>query len=290
MVNMSATHQTSQAAASSASSSATPVMTVAQIEVLYNGCILALRGISLEVRQGQTVALLGPNGAGKSTTLKSMSRLIEPDGGAIAKGTVLYNGVDITGWDAYRAVKEGIVQVLEGRQVFPQLTVEENLLVPAYSRGSSRREVAEGLEKIYEYFPRLKTRRSSRAGFTSGGEQQMVAIGRALMLKPRVILLDEPSMGLAPLVVEEIFEILAELNKREAVSFLLAEQNASIALRYADYGYVIESGRLVLSGEASELRARDDVKEMYLGTNAAGDRQDFRNVKCHQRRKRNFGM
>lgn len=267
-----------------------PIVKVSQIEVMYNSSILALRKISLEVREGQTVALLGPNGAGKSTTLKSISRLITAENGSITKGTIQYKGEDIAGWDPVKAVHAGIVQVLEGRQVFPNLHVEHNLLVPAYSKRSTRTEIRDGLEKIYTYFPRLKVRRGSKAGLLSGGEQQMLAIGRALMLKPRLILLDEPSMGLAPLVVEEIFDIIGNMNKKENVSFLLAEQNASIALRYADYAYLIETGRMIMSGDAETLRNREDVQELYLGVGNDGSRISFRNARSYHRRKRVYGM
>ena len=252
-----------------------PLIQVRDIEVVYNSIILAVRGVTIDLNRGQTVALLGPNGAGKTTTLKAVSRLITPEGGAVSKGEIQYEGEKINSWDAYKAVKKGIVQVLEGRQVFPSLSVEQNLLVAAYSKKIARGEVKNALEKIFEYFPRLKERRKTRAGYTSGGEQQMLAMGRALMLNPKVILLDEPSMGLAPLVVEEIFEIIGSLSRNESVSILLAEQNASIALRYADYGYVIETGRVVMSGSAKQLQDDDSVKSMYLGIDESGTRQEF---------------
>jgi branched-chain amino acid transport system ATP-binding protein len=252
-----------------------PLIQVRDIEVVYNSIILAVRGVTIDLNRGQTVALLGPNGAGKTTTLKAVSRLITPEGGAVSKGEIQYEGEKINSWDAYKAVKRGIVQVLEGRQVFPSLSVEQNLLVAAYSKKIARGKVKNALEKIFEYFPRLKERRKTRAGYTSGGEQQMLAMGRALMLNPKVILLDEPSMGLAPLVVEEIFEIIGSLSRNESVSILLAEQNASIALRYADYGYVIETGRVVMSGSAKLLQDDDSVKSMYLGIDESGSRQEF---------------
>lgn len=256
-------------------SSITPLIQATNIEVVYNSIILAVRGITIQLGTGQTVALLGPNGAGKTTTLKAISRLITPEGGEVSKGELTYEGESMLAWDAYKAVKRGIVQVLEGRQVFPTLTVEQNLLVAAYSNKIRRSNIKNALEKIFEYFPRLKGRRNTRAGYTSGGEQQMLAIGRALILEPKVILLDEPSMGLAPLVVEEIFAIIGDLSQKESVSILLAEQNASIALRYADYGYVIETGRVVMSGPAATLREDDNVKAMYLGIDESGRRQEF---------------
>ncbi len=267
-----------------------PLIQVRDIEVVYNSIILAVRGMTINVSRGQTVALLGPNGAGKTTTLKAISRLLSPEGGETSKGSIQYDGEDILSWDAYRAVNQGIVQVLEGRQVFPSLSVEQNLLVAAYSNKTPRSQVKAALEKIFNYFPRLKERRKSKAGYTSGGEQQMLAMGRALMLDPKVILLDEPSMGLAPLVVEEIFEIIGNLSRNESVSILLAEQNASIALRYADFGYVVETGRVVLSGTAKSLQEDDSVKAMYLGIDASGDRHEFGIDKHHADRPDLFAM
>ena len=269
---------------------AAPLIQVRDIEVVYNSIILAVRGMTINVSRGQTVALLGPNGAGKTTTLKAISRLLSPEGGETSKGSIQYDGEDILSWDAYRAVNQGIVQVLEGRQVFPSLSVEQNLLVAAYSNKTPRSQVKAALEKIFNYFPRLKERRKSKAGYTSGGEQQMLAMGRALMLNPKVILLDEPSMGLAPLVVEEIFEIIGNLSRNESVSILLAEQNASIALRYADFGYVVETGRVVLSGTAKSLQEDDSVKAMYLGIDASGDRHEFGIDKHHADRPDLFAM
>ena len=270
--------------------SSSPLIQVTDIEVVYNSIILALRGITIQLKTGQTVALLGPNGAGKTTTLKAISRLITPEGGEVSKGAINYGGEDALSWDAFKAVNKGIVQVLEGRQVFPSLTVEQNLLVAAYSNKIPRSKVKIALEKIYDYFPRLKERKSIRAGYTSGGEQQMLAIGRALMLEPKVILLDEPSMGLAPLVVEEIFEIIGNLSQKESVSILLAEQNASIALRYADFGYVIETGRVVMSGPAQALREDDNVKAMYLGIDESGGRQEFGAERRHIEYTDSFSM
>jgi branched-chain amino acid transport system ATP-binding protein len=247
--------------------------------------ILVLKGVSLDVPKGGIVALLGANGAGKSTTLKSISNLLRAERGDVTKGTIEYKGQRIDGLTPNDLVKRGVIQVMEGRHCFGHLTVEENLLTGAYTRGDGRAAIARDLEKVYAYFPRLKERRKSQAGYTSGGEQQMTAIGRALMAAPETILLDEPSMGLAPLLVEEIFEIVARLNKEQGVSFLLAEQNTSIALRHAHYGYILENGRVVLDGTAEALRGNEDVKEFYLGVSGAG-RKSFRDVKHYKRRKR----
>lgn len=246
-----------------------PFLIVENIEAVYGGVILALRGVSLEVKKGAVVALLGPNGAGKSTTLKAISNLIRSERGKVSQGAIRWQGRDIAERDPSALVSDGLVQVLEGRHVFPQLTVEQNLVTGAYVRGLSKLEIARDLERLYGWFPRLKTRRLARAGLTSGGEQQMVALGRALMTRPTLVLLDEPSMGLAPLIVEEIFEIVRSLNHDSGVSFLLAEQNANLALRYADHAYVLETGRVVASGPAAELMARDDIKDIYLGGNAS---------------------
>jgi branched-chain amino acid transport system ATP-binding protein len=251
------------------SSTPEPFLAVENIEAVYGGVILALRGVSLSVNKGAIVALLGPNGAGKSTTLKAISNLIRSERGKVSEGTIRWRGRDIAARDPSSLVSDGLVQVLEGRHVFPQLTVEQNLITGAYVRKLSKHEIASGLERIYAWFPRLKTRRQSRAGLTSGGEQQMVAIGRALMTRPTLVLLDEPSMGLAPLIVEEIFEIMRGLNRDSGVSFLLAEQNANLALRYADHAYVLETGRVVASGPAAELIARDDINDIYLGANSS---------------------
>jgi branched-chain amino acid transport system ATP-binding protein len=262
-----------------------PILSVVNIEVIYDHVILVLRGVSLEVLEGQIVALLGANGAGKTTTLKAISNLLRAERGDVTKGMILYRGERIDRSSPSALVKRGICQVMEGRHCFQHLTVEENLLTGAYTRGYIGSGVGEDLEKVYGYFPRLKERRHAQSGYTSGGEQQMTAIGRALMARPRMILLDEPSMGLAPQLVEEIFEIVRELNRREGVSFLLAEQNTNIALRYADYGYILENGRVVMDGEGKELAENEDVKEFYLGFSSGG-RRSFRDVKSYRRRKR----
>src|SRR6185503_8301307 len=259
-----------------------PILSVANIEVIYDHVILVLKGVSLDVQEGQIVALLGANGAGKTTTLKAISNLLRAERGDVTKGKILYRGERIDQLDPAQLVKRGICQVMEGRHCFQHLTVEENLLTGAYTRGAG---VKEELEKVYAYFPRLKERRNSQSGYTSGGEQQMTAIGRALMARPSMILLDEPSMGLAPQLVAEIFEIVKQLNSKEGVSFLLAEQNTNIALRYADYGYILENGRVVMDGEAKSLADNEDVKEFYLGFSAGG-RRSFRDVKSYRRRKR----
>ncbi len=264
---------------------AQPYLSVNNVEVIYDHVILVLKGVSLEVPEGKIVALLGANGAGKSTTLKSISTLLHGERGEITKGSVEFRGERVDHLTPNELVKRGMVQVMEGRHCFGHLTVEENLLTGAYTRDISRSELKESLERVYHYFPRLKTRRESLAGYTSGGEQQMTAIGRALMAKPTMILLDEPSMGLAPQIVEEIFEIVRDLNVREKVSFLLAEQNTMVALRYADLGYILENGRVVMEGEARELSANEDVKAVYLGISTAG-RKSFRDVKHYRRRKR----
>jgi branched-chain amino acid transport system ATP-binding protein len=244
-----------------------------------------LRGVSLEVPQGKIVALLGGNGAGKSTTLKSISTLLASERGAVTKGSIEFRGQRTDQLTPGELVGMGLVQVMEGRHCFGHLTVEENLLTGAYTRGTRRREIREDLEKVYAYFPRLKERRKAMAGFTSGGEQQMTAVGRALMARPTLILLDEPSMGLAPQVVEEILGIVRSLNRSERVSFLLAEQNAAAALRFADHGYILEAGRVVMDGDASTLAGNADVKEFYLGLGGAG-RKNFRDAKHYRRRKR----
>ena len=261
------------------------MLQVNNIEVIYNHVILVLKGVSLEVPEGSIVAILGANGAGKSTTLKSISNLLQAERGEVTKGSIQFDDFEVHDLSPNELVTRGCIQVMEGRHVFEHLTVEENLLTGAYTRKAGRSEIAEELEKTYSYFPRLKDRRTSQAGYTSGGEQQMLALGRALMSKPKMILLDEPSMGLAPQLVEEIFEIVKDLNQREGVSFLLAEQNTNIALRYADYGYVLENGRIVMDGEGVELRENEDVKEFYLGMGGAG-RKSFRDVKNYRRRKR----
>jgi branched-chain amino acid transport system ATP-binding protein len=268
---------------------AEPILSVVNIEVIYDHVILVLRGVSLDVQEGQIVALLGANGAGKTTTLKAISNLLRAERGDVTKGKIVYRGERIDQLNPAELVKRGICQVMEGRHCFQHLTVEENLLTGAYTRGAAWNMrgpgVKEELEKVYSYFPRLRERRASQSGYTSGGEQQMTALGRALMARPRMILLDEPSMGLAPQLVEEIFEIVRELNRKEGVSFLLAEQNTNIALRYAGYGYILENGRVVMDGEASSLAENEDVKEFYLGFSTAG-RKSFRDVKSYRRRKR----
>ena len=258
---------------------------VNNVEVIYDHVILVLKGVSLNVPKGRIVALLGANGAGKSTTLKAISNLLHAERGDVTKGSVEYKGERVDQLSPNELVRRGVIQVMEGRHCFGHLTIEENLLTGAYTRSISRAELKDNLEKVYHYFPRLKTRRGSQAGYTSGGEQQMCAIGRALMARPETILLDEPSMGLAPQIVEEVFEIVKDLNRREQISFLLAEQNTMVALRYADFGYILENGRVVMEGEAAELAANEDVKEFYLGLSGAG-RKSFRDVKHYRRRKR----
>jgi branched-chain amino acid transport system ATP-binding protein len=262
-----------------------PLLRVNNIEVIYDHVILVLKGVSLEVSEGRIVALLGANGAGKTTTLKAISNLLASERGDVTKGSVEYRGERIDQLNPSELVRRGVVQVMEGRHCFQHLTVEENLLTGAFTRSASRAEIARELERVYTYFPRLKVRRRSQSGYTSGGEQQMTAVGRALMARPRMILLDEPSMGLAPQVVEEIFEIVRDLNQKEGVSFLLAEQNTMVALRYADFGYILENGRVVMEGDAEGLRSNEDVKEFYLGLSAAG-RKSFRDAKHYRRRKR----
>ncbi len=260
-------------------------LTINNIEVIYDHVILVLKGVSLDVPQGKIVALLGANGAGKTTTLKAISNLLRAERGEVTKGDIQFKSQRIDQRTPNELVKGGVIQVMEGRHCFAHLTVEENLLTGAYTRSQSRAELKASLEKVYQYFPRLKQRRGSQAGYTSGGEQQMTAIGRALMANPEMILLDEPSMGLAPQIVEEIFEIVRDLNQREKVSFLLAEQNTMVALRYADFGYILENGRVVMEGLAEELRNNEDVKEFYLGLSTQG-RKSFREVKHYRRRKR----
>jgi branched-chain amino acid transport system ATP-binding protein len=261
------------------------LLNVNGIEVIYNHVILVLKGVSLSVPEGGIVALLGANGAGKTTTLRAVSNLLHGERGEVTKGSIEYKGEKIHDLTAYALVKRGVVQVMEGRRCFAHLTVEENLLTGAYAHRAPRGEVMAALERVYTYFPRLKTRRSSQSGYTSGGEQQMTAIGRALMARPAMILLDEPSMGLAPQVVDEIFGIVSDLNEKEKVSFLLAEQNTNIALRYAHYGYILENGRVVMDGAARELAENEDVKEFYLGLSQQG-RKSFRDAKFYRRRKR----
>jgi len=258
---------------------------VNNIEVIYDHVILVLKGVSLAVPEGRIVALLGANGAGKTTTLKAISNLLRAERGEVTKGTIEFRGSRVDRLSPDELVRRGVVQVMEGRHCFAHLTVEENLLTGAYTRPAGRAELARDLERVYGYFPKLKERRGTLAGYTSGGEQQMTALGRALMARPSMILLDEPSLGLAPQIVEEIFGIVKSLNGNEKVSFLLAEQNTNVALRYADYGYILENGRVVMDGAASELAANEDVKEFYLGI-ASGARRSFKDVKHYRRRKR----
>ncbi|KTT15033.1 ABC transporter ATP-binding protein [Pseudacidovorax intermedius] len=255
------------------------------IEVIYNHVILVLKGVSLRVAEGSIVALLGANGAGKTTTLRAVSNLLQAERGAVTKGSISLRGERIENLSPAALVERGVIQVMEGRHCFAHLSIEENLMTGAYTRRDGRAAVAQTLEKVYTYFPRLKTRRSSQAAYTSGGEQQMCAIGRALMANPRMVLLDEPSMGLAPQIVEEVFEIVKDLNTKEGVTFLLAEQNTRMALRYAHEGYILESGRVVMDGPVESLRENEDVKEFYLGMGGA-DRKSFRDVKSYKRRKR----
>jgi branched-chain amino acid transport system ATP-binding protein len=268
-----------------AGSEAAPLLTVNNIEVVYDHVILVLKGVSLEVPEGRIVSILGANGAGKTTTLKAVSNLLGAERGDVTKGSILYKGEQVEKLSPNDLVRRGVIQVMEGRHCFEHLTVEENLLTGAYTRRDGRSAIEADLDMVYGYFPRLADRRTSQAGYISGGEQQMTAIGRALMARPNLILLDEPSMGLAPQLVEEIFEIVRRLNKEEGVSFLIAEQNATIALRYADHGYILENGRVVLDGEAEALRENEDVKEFYLGLSETG-RRSYRDVKHYRRRKR----
>ena len=261
------------------------VLSVNNIEVVYDHVILVLKGVSLNVPQGGIVALLGANGAGKTTTLKAISNLLRAERGEVTKGTIEFKGERVDRLSPNELVRRGCIQVLEGRHCFGHLTIEENLLTGAFTRRDGNAAIRRDLEAIYDYFPRIKQRRSSMAGYTSGGEQQMCAVGRAMMSRPKMILLDEPSMGLAPQIVEEIFEIVHKLNATEGVSFLLAEQNTNMALKYATYGYILETGRVVMDGPAKMLRENEDVKEFYLGV-TEGDRKSFRAVKSYKRRKR----
>ncbi|MBS9717938.1 ABC transporter ATP-binding protein [Pseudohalocynthiibacter aestuariivivens] len=261
------------------------LLEVNNIEVIYNHVILVLKGVSLQVPKGGITALLGGNGAGKTTTLKAISNLLHSERGEVTKGSVSYRGKQVQDLNPAELVKQGVIQVMEGRHCFEHLTVEENLMTGAYTRRDGKGAVAADLEMVYNYFPRLKDRRKSQAGYTSGGEQQMCAIGRALMSRPETILLDEPSMGLAPQLVEQIFEIVKSVNEGEGVTFLLAEQNTNVALRFAHYGYILESGRVVMDGPAAELRENPDVKEFYLGVSDEG-RKSFRDVRSYRRRKR----
>ncbi|QXZ09222.1 ABC transporter ATP-binding protein [Comamonas sp. Y33R10-2] len=268
----------------SATTQPVPLVEVNGIEVIYNHVILVLKGVSLQVPHQSIVALLGGNGAGKTTTLRAISNLLKGERGEVTKGGITLEGEQIANLSPADLVKRGVVQVMEGRHCFAHLSIEENLLTGSYTR-TDKGEIAANLEKVYNYFPRLKTRRTSQAAYTSGGEQQMCAIGRALMSNPRMVLLDEPSMGLAPQIVEEVFHIVKDLNSKEKVTFLLAEQNTNMALKYADYGYIMESGRIVMDGPASDLASNEDVKEFYLGV-GGGERKSFKDVKSYKRRKR----
>ena len=273
-------------AANTASTEDPPIIIeVNNIEVVYNHVVLVLKGVSLALPEGRVLALLGGNGAGKTTTLKAISNLLRSERGEVTRGEILLRGSRIDGLSPAALVRRGVVQVMEGRHCFEHLTVEENLLTGAYTRRDARSAIQEDLERVYAYFPRLRDRRRSQAGYTSGGEQQMCSIGRALMSRPNVILLDEPSMGLAPQLVEEIFEIVRRLNQEQGVSILLAEQNTNMALRYADFGYILESGRVVMDGTAEELSQNQDVREFYLGMTGA-ERKNFRDVRSYRRRKR----
>ena len=267
------------------SEAADTVLSINNIEVIYNHVILVLKGVSLTVPRGGIVAILGANGAGKTTTLRAVSNLLHGERGEVTKGNIIFDGDEVQSLTPNELVRKGCIQVMEGRHCFGHLTIEENLLTGAYTRKDGSGAVKDHLDLVYQYFPRLKERRKALAGYTSGGEQQMCAIGRALMSKPTMILLDEPSMGLAPQLVEEIFEIVSNLNTKENVSFLLAEQNTNIALKYATYGYILESGRVVMDGDAKELRENEDVKEFYLGVGGEG-RKSFKDVKHYRRRKR----
>jgi len=274
--------------ASKADSANGTLLTVNNIEVIYDHVILVLRGVSLEVPEGGIVALLGANGAGKTTTLKAISNLLGAERGDVTKGSIEYRGTRVDQLTPSELVKRGVTQVMEGRHCFEHLSVEENLLTGAYTRTDGRAAIAADLEKVYGYFPRIKERRNSLAGYISGGEQQMTAVGRALMARPSLILLDEPSMGLAPQLVEEIFEIVKQLNEKEKVTILLAEQNTNMALRYSRYGYILENGRVVMDGDARDLLENEDVKEFYLGVSGE-KRKSFRDVKHYRRRKRWLG-
>lgn len=268
-----------------AANPARPILSVNNIEVIYDHVILVLKGVSLTVPQGGIVAILGGNGAGKTTTLKAISNLLHSERGEVTKGSIEFDGGRVDQLSPNELVRRGCIQVMEGRHCFGHLTIEENLLTGAFTRRDGNRAIKDDLEMIYSYFPRLKQRRSSMAGYTSGGEQQMCAVGRAMMSRPKMILLDEPSMGLAPQVVDEIFEIVKSLNSKQGVSFLVAEQNTNMALKYATYGYILETGRIVMDGEADSLRDNEDVKEFYLGIGGEG-RKSFRDVKSYKRRKR----
>jgi branched-chain amino acid transport system ATP-binding protein len=280
---MTATGQ-SQPNSTTAAAPAT-ILSVHNIEVVYDHVILVLKGVSLQVPRGGIVALLGANGAGKTTTLKAISNLLHAERGDVTKGSIEFDGSEVQDLSPNELVRRGCIQVMEGRQCFAHLTVEENLLTGAFTRRDGKAAIKRDIDLVYSYFPKLAERRNAIAGYTSGGEQQMCAVGRALMSRPKMILLDEPSMGLAPQLVEEIFDIVKNLNENENVSFLLAEQNTNMALKYARYGYILENGRVVMDGEAKALRENQDVKEFYLGI-AEGKRKSFRDVKHYKRRKR----
>ena len=264
---------------------ARPILSVNNIEVIYDHVILVLKGVSLTVPERGIVAILGANGAGKTTTLKAISNLLGAERGDVTKGSIDFKGERVDKLSPSELVRRGCIQVMEGRHCFGHLTIEENLLTGAFTRRDGSAAIKRDIEMVYAYFPRLRERRNSMSGYTSGGEQQMCAIGRALMSRPSMILLDEPSMGLAPQIVEQIFEIVRDINAKEGVSFLLAEQNTNMALKYATYGYIMETGRIVMDGPAHELRENEDVKEFYLGV-AGADRKSFREVKSYTRRKR----
>jgi branched-chain amino acid transport system ATP-binding protein len=282
---MSTLEMTKPTGMAQASAQGETILSVNNIEVIYDHVILVLKGVSLTIPKGGIVALLGANGAGKTTTLKAVSNLLSAERGEVTKGKIIFEGEEVQSLSPNDLVRRGCIQVMEGRHCFGHLSIEENLLTGAYTRKDGAAAIRSDLEMVYNYFPRLRERRQSQAGYTSGGEQQMCAIGRALMSRPKMILLDEPSMGLAPQLVEEIFEIVKQLNDKEGVSFLLAEQNTNVALRYATYGYILESGRIVLDGDAKALRENEDVKEFYLGVGGEG-RRSFKNVKHYKRRKR----
>ncbi len=271
--------------ASAATASSAAILSLNNIEVVYDRVILVLKGVSLAVPSGGIVALLGANGAGKTTTLKAISNLLHSERGEVTKGAIVFDGAEVQALSPNEVVRRGCIQVMQGRHCFGHLSIEENLLTGAFTRRDGAAAIRADLDKVYDYFPQLAERRQAMAGYASGGEQQMCAIGRALMSRPKMILLDEPSLGLAPQLVEEIFTIMQSLNQTECVSFLLAEQNANLALKYAGYGYVLENGRIVLDGAAAALRENEDVKEFYLGV-AEGKRKSFREGKHYKRRKR----
>ncbi len=261
------------------------MLTLNNIEVVYDGVILVLRGVSVSVQEGTITAVLGANGAGKTTTLKAISGVLRSERGEVTKGSIDYGGRRIDGMRAFEVTKIGIAQVFEGRRVFEHLTTEENLIAGGHIQ-PDKAKIRRGIELVYTYFPRLRERRHQQSGYLSGGEQQMLAIGRALMSTPKMVLLDEPSLGLAPMLVEEIFGIVGRLVKQEKLSVLLVEQNAAMALAVADHGYVMENGRIVLEGPADKLRDNSDIKEFYLGLNEGGARKSYRDTKHYKRRKR----